>query len=165
MTIQHDNCNQSSIETEVTAASRGQKFAHFYEAEISLAWLLICISSWVLCHLFWPLHEYRAVLLLKLQNYNRMTKIRPAKFWQKQFIDASISRDLYKCKSKNKLSGSPTNSSQKNKCCIYIYICVCVCVLLPSKHNQGVVMWLAGREDFRTNVNSLKHNLIVITNM
>jgi len=71
-----DNCNQSSIETEVTAASRGQKFAHFYEAEISLAWLLI--SSWALCHLFWPLHEYRAVLLLKLQNYNRMTKIRPA---------------------------------------------------------------------------------------
>ena len=71
-----DNCNQSSIETEVTAASRGQKFAHFYEAEISLAWLLI--SSWALCHLFRPLHEYRAVLLLKLQNYNRMTKIRPA---------------------------------------------------------------------------------------
>ena len=32
-----DNCNQSSIETKVTAASRGQKFAHFYEAEISLA--------------------------------------------------------------------------------------------------------------------------------
>ena len=31
-----DNCNQSSIETEVTAASRGHKFAHFYEAEISL---------------------------------------------------------------------------------------------------------------------------------
>ena len=71
-----DNCNQSSIETEVTAASRGHKFAHFYEAEISLAWLLI--SSWALCHLFRPLHEYRAVLLLKLQNYNRMTKIRPA---------------------------------------------------------------------------------------
>ena len=75
VTIQHDNCNQSSIETEVTAASRGHKFAHFYEAEISLAWLLI--SSWALCHLFWPLHEYRTVLL-KLQNYNRMTKIRPA---------------------------------------------------------------------------------------
>ena len=71
-----DNCNQSSIETEVTAASRGHKFAHFYKAEISLAWLLI--SSWALCHLFWPLHEYRAVLLPKLQNYNRMTKIRPA---------------------------------------------------------------------------------------
>ena len=71
-----DNCNQSSIETEVTAASRGQKFAHFYEAEISLAWLLI--SSWALCHLFRPLHEYRAVLLLKLQNYNRKTKLRPA---------------------------------------------------------------------------------------
>ena len=47
-----DNCNQSSIETEVTAASRGHKFAHFYEAEISLAWLLI--RSRALCHLFWP---------------------------------------------------------------------------------------------------------------
>ena len=75
-TTTEDNCNQSSIETEVTAASRGQKFAHFYEAEISLAWLLI--SSWALCHLFRPLHEYRAVLLLKLQNYNHKTKLRPA---------------------------------------------------------------------------------------
>ena len=54
-----DNCNQSSIETKVTAASRGHKFAHFYKAEIGI-------------------HEYRGVLLLKLQNYNRMTKIRPA---------------------------------------------------------------------------------------
>ena len=67
-----DNCNQSSIETEVTAASRGQKFAHFYEAEISLAWLLI--SSWALCHLFRPLHEYRAVLLHKLQKFQPQDK-------------------------------------------------------------------------------------------
>ena len=28
-----DNCNQSSIETEVTAAFRGHKFAHFFETE------------------------------------------------------------------------------------------------------------------------------------
>ena len=51
-----DKCNQSSIETEVTAASSGHKFAHVYEFEISLAWLLI--SSWALCHLFRPLHKY-----------------------------------------------------------------------------------------------------------
>ena len=43
---------------------------------ISISPLLI--SSWALCHLFRPLHKYRAVLLLKLQNYNRKTKIRPA---------------------------------------------------------------------------------------
>ena len=43
-----DNCNQSSIETEVTAASRGHKFSHFYEAEIFLAWLLISALSPVL---------------------------------------------------------------------------------------------------------------------
>jgi len=45
------------------------------------------------------------------------------KFWQKQFIDASISRVLDKWKNKNKLIGSPTNSSQKtNAVYIYIYI-------------------------------------------
>ena len=51
-------------------------FKFYSFADFSLAWLLI--SSWVLCHLFRLLHEYRAVLLLKLQNYNCMTKIRPA---------------------------------------------------------------------------------------
>ena len=41
---------------------------------------------------------------------------------------------------------------------------MCVCVLLPSNQNQrgGDV---TEREDFSTNVNSLKHHLIVITNM
>ena len=48
----------------------------FSETDFFLAWLLI--SSWALCHLFRPLYEYRAVLLHKLQNFNRKTKRRPA---------------------------------------------------------------------------------------
>ena len=51
---------------------------------------------------------------------------------------------------------------------IYIYTCVCVCVCVFCCHPnriKGVVTWLAEREDFRTKVNSLKHDLIVIPNM
>ena len=57
--------------------------------------------------------------------------------------------------------GYHRNSTTHN---IHIYICVCVCVLLPSNQNQrgGDV---TGWKDFRTNVNPLKHDLIVITNV
>ena len=45
------------------------------------------------------------------------------KFWQKQFIHASISRVLDKWKNKNKLIGSPKTAAKKtNAVYIYIYI-------------------------------------------
>ena len=70
-----DNCNQSSIETEVTAAFRGHKFAHFYEAEISLA----CSSArerFVTC--FGLYTSTGRFYFSNFKNYNRMTKISPA---------------------------------------------------------------------------------------
>ena len=75
ITAHHDNCNHSSSATKVTTVTKviTQIWTLFVKVDFFLAWLLF--NLWALCHLFWPLHKYRIVLMcaltLTLQPYDK----------------------------------------------------------------------------------------------